>query len=110
MKKKKAKVIKKVEVTPTVAQPISKRTRLLIVGVVMLISLGILGAVSERNNHRFVSSLAEQVGLKQKTILPTETNQPQTNPQLSKEYIYAGSRQLAVEDYGIAQPNPTPTP
>jgi hypothetical protein len=84
--------------------------RLLGFGIIVLVSLGVLGAVSERNNHRFVSNIAEKVGLKQKTVQPTEINQPQTNPQLSKEYIYAGSRQLAVEDYGIAQPNPTPTP
>lgn len=32
--------------------------------------------------------------------------------QLAKEYIYAGSRMLAIEDYGVSgsNPNPTPTP
>jgi hypothetical protein len=43
---------------------------------------------------------------------PTPTPTPTGTPtlKLSKEYIYSGSRQLAVEDYGVAQPNPTPTP
>lgn len=43
---------------------------------------------------------------------PTPTPTPTGTPalKLSKEYIYSGSRQLATEDYGIAQPNPTPTP
>lgn len=31
-------------------------------------------------------------------------------PQIAKEYIHAGSRTLAVEDYGITPANPTPTP
>ena len=38
-------------------------------------------------------------------------NQPTPTLQLAKEYIYAGSRMLAIEDYGItATPSPTATP
>ena len=48
-----------------------------------------------------------------------ETKSPQAAPQLSKEYIYAGSRLLAIEEAGggatptptpTATPTPTPTP
>jgi len=35
---------------------------------------------------------------------------PSPTPQLSKEYIYAGSRLLAVEDANAPTPTPTPTP
>ena len=39
-----------------------------------------------------------------------ETKSPQAAPQLSKEYIYAGSRLLAIEEAGGgATPTPTPT-
>lgn len=30
--------------------------------------------------------------------------------QLAKEYIYAGGRMLAIEDYGVSNSTPTPTP
>jgi type II secretory pathway pseudopilin PulG len=41
---------------------------------------------------------------------PVEIAAAQTGSlQLSKEYIYAGSRMLAIEDYGISS-SPTPTP
>ena len=41
---------------------------------------------------------------------PFAETEPQTNLQLSKEYIYAGSRLLAIEEAGSGNPNPTPTP
>lgn len=40
-----------------------------------------------------------------------ESPLPTPTLQLAKEYIYAGSRMLAIEDYGITpSPSPTPTP
>lgn len=40
-----------------------------------------------------------------------EQNLPTPTWQIAKEYIYAGSRMLAIEDYGITlTPTPTPTP
>ena len=45
---------------------------------------------------------------------PFAETEPQTNLQLSKEYIYAGSRLLAIEEAGggggSGTPTPTPTP
>lgn len=89
----------------------SGRQRLLDLGIVALLTIGALGAVGEFSGEKkgIISSLAETVGLKKKAG-SAETNQPQSTPQLSKEYVYAGSRILATEDYGIAPPNPTPTP
>lgn len=39
-----------------------------------------------------------------------DTGLPTPTLQLAKEYIYAGSRMLAIEDYGVTPPPPTPTP
>jgi len=41
---------------------------------------------------------------------PFAESEPQTNLQLSKEYIYAGSRLLAIEEAGGGSGSPTPTP
>lgn len=90
----------------------SGKQKLASVGLISLLTIGALGAMNEYSGNKkgVISSLAEKVGLS-KEMPSTESLQPQTvTPQLSKEYIYAGSRQLAVEDYGIAPANPTPTP
>ncbi len=109
---KKKRLNKKVEAMETSNQPTKKRTRLLAVGMIALLTIGALGAMGEFSSKKngIISNLAETVGLKKKEVPSTENLPPQTTPQLSKEYVYAGSRMLATEDYGIAQPNPTPTP
>lgn len=91
----------------------SGRQKFLVVGIIALLAIGALGAMGEFSGKKngIISHLAETVGLKQKEVNSSETYQPQTGtPQLSKEYVYAGSRMLATEDYGIVAPNPTPTP
>lgn len=63
-----------------------------IAGVVLVLVLGVLGAISE--NYK------KSVGSHTDASLLAPVKQPvQTGtPQLSKEYIYAGSRMLAVQD------------
>ncbi|HRH40128.1 MAG TPA: hypothetical protein PKY82_00715 [Pyrinomonadaceae bacterium] len=93
---------------------LSVKQKLFSVGLMSLLTIGALGAMNEYsgNKNGIFSSVAEKVGLKSKETTTTEAIQPvQTGtPQLSKEYVYAGSRMLATEDYGIAPANPTPTP
>ena len=55
-----------------------------------------------------LSSVGTARGVEEPTELAAQTG----NLQLAKEYIYAGSRMLVIEDYGInsaATPTPTPT-
>lgn len=98
------------------AKAMSGKQKLVAFGIIVLLSLGAFGAMSSRNKNGILSNLAESVGLKEKksesqngTTL-TNLNTPNGPMQLSKEYVYAGSRMLSVEDYGIAPANPSPTP
>lgn len=88
----------------------TKRKKLLLFGLMVVFALGALGAGIKMpgSQTRVLSYLAESAGLKESSPNTATT----TNTlQLSKEYIYAGSRMLAVEDYGIASiPTITPTP
>lgn len=96
-------------------QSFTKRQKLFTIGLITLLTIGALGAgtnLLDTKDGSWLSTIAEKVGIKEKSVnvasrqlvLPTGTLQ------LSKEYIYAGSRMLATEDYGIATANPTPTP
>ena len=88
-----------------------------LIGVIALLSLGALGA-----SLKYLESDAQRVMRERSQSSPLnpteETFLSKVNPflpappapQLSKEYIYAGSRLLAVEDAGAGQGNPTPTP
>lgn len=92
----------------------SGKQKLFAIGIVALLTIGAFGAMGEFSSEKkngILSGIAETVGLKKKEATSTEGISPQTGtPQLSKEYVYAGSRMLATEDYGISVPNPTPTP
>lgn len=93
----------------------SGKQKLMAFGVIALLAIGALGAMNEFSGNKqggIISNIAETVGLKEKTKRneTASLNPPTGTPQLSKEYIYAGSRMLATEDYGIAPANPTPTP
>jgi hypothetical protein len=75
-----------------------------IAAVVLLLGLGVAGAVSEKYKHSFLSG--------NESLSNAPASQPQQpiqtgTPQLSKEYIYAGGRMLAVEDTNaqLAGPN-----
>ena len=84
--------------------------RVLIIGLFTVSSIGVLGAVDYSMGGHVFNDVAEKTGLIRK-MPAVETIQPQTaTPQISKEYIHAGSRTVAVEDYGISSANPTPTP
>jgi hypothetical protein len=86
------------------------KSRLLLVVIVIFLALGALGSglkyldesaqqeIGRRaNNKGFLNNQEQQSFLnKFNPFLPTLT--PSPTPQLSKEYIYAGSRLLAVED------------
>ena len=79
------------------------KNRIWVVGAVVLLSLGILGAgLKYLEDDARGRSLALGKGSDRKLLdsinpfLPSPT--PSPTPQLSKEYIYAGSRLLAVED------------
>jgi archaellum component FlaF (FlaF/FlaG flagellin family) len=61
--------------------------------VLLLLGLGVAGAISEKYKHSFASS-----GSPSTNAPATEPPVQTATPQLSKEYIYAGSRMLAVED------------
>lgn len=82
----------------------SGKQKLFAFGLSSLLAIGALGAMSEfsGNKNGIISNLAETVGLKKKDAgLPPQTG----TPQLSKEFVYAGSRMLSVEDNGIAPMN-----
>ncbi|NJM52593.1 MAG: hypothetical protein HC846_03860 [Blastocatellia bacterium] len=97
----------------------SIKQKFLAIGILALLSIGVLGAMGEFSSEKkggILSGLAETVGLKEKSSQTGDSvNESLTPPngtlQLSKEYVYAGSRMLATEDYGISgTPTPTPTP
>lgn len=93
------------------------KEKLIALGVVALLSIGALGAIGEFSGGKggVFSSLAETVGLKKKSNnqadkLNEGLTPPEGTLQLSKEYIYSGSRMVATEDYGVTNGTPTPTP
>lgn len=57
-----------------------------------------IGFPGEKSDKGFFSRLAEMVGINS-DLTEAAVPDPQTStPQLSKEYIYAGSRMLAIEE------------
>ncbi len=60
--------------------------------VVLLLVLGVVGAVSEKYKYSLIAGSETSTNNSAQPPVQTAT------PQLSKEYIYAGSRMLAVED------------
>jgi hypothetical protein len=92
-------------------QSLGKTERIFTIGTALLLTVGIFGAVSS-NLNLFGGSLKSQVQspMSENPNSTTQnaassqpistTNPPPTSaaPQLSKEYVYAGSRMLAVED------------
>jgi hypothetical protein len=87
----------------------SIKQKLLTVGILALLSLGALGAMGEFSDDKqggILSGIAETIGLKEKSSSKGDSlNETLTPPngtlQLSKEYVYAGSRMVATEDYGV---------
>lgn len=84
------------------------KTHWLTVGVIALVSIGAMGAglkyleqdasrvKAERNKATPLNPASEGFLAKVNPFLPAPP--PEPTPQLSKEYVYAGSRLLAVED------------
>lgn len=94
----------------------SKSKRWLVIGVIVFLSIGALGA-----GLRYLEQSAEEekrqqknpLAAKNKSLLsainpfsPSPTPSPTPLP-LSKQYIYAGSRLLAVKDAGVDTPVPS---
>jgi FG-GAP-like repeat len=92
-------------------QNLGKTERYFAVGVIALLAVGVFGAVSSNLNLFGGSSSANptvqnsgnpnsatQNATSSQPISPTNPPPTSATPQLSKEYIYAGSRMLAVED------------
>ncbi len=93
--------------------------RIVAIAVCLLLVIGALGAGGEK-----IISVFKIKNTKQETNQPAQNNGsllsalnpfvepplPTSTPQLSKEYIYAGSRMLAVEDANASAATPTPTP
>jgi F5/8 type C domain len=86
----------------------SIKQKLITVGILALLSLGALGAMGEFSDDKkggILSGIAETIGLKEKSSnkgdsLSETLTPPNGTLQLSKEYVYAGSRMVATEDYG----------
>lgn len=106
---RKKKLNKKSVAIKSVNMPNKKRFWLIAIGISLLLAIG---AMSEQSKNNFLSTVAEKVGLKEsKSATTSQPTNPLTGPlQLSKEYVYAGSRTLSVEDYGVVPANPSPTP
>jgi hypothetical protein len=94
------------------------KAHLLMVGIISFLALGVLGAslkyldedakreIAKRANNKGSISKQEQSFLnKVNPFLPDPT--PAPTPQYTKEYIYAGSRLLAVEDKNANTAPPT---
>lgn len=95
----------------------ARKQSLAVICLIAFLTLGAWGAVSaasepaQTSGWGVFSSIAELFGLtesEKETV--DQAVPPNGSMQLSKEYIYAGSRMLAIEDYGVGGSNPTPTP
>lgn len=99
-----------------VLRGIPRNQKLIIIGIIILLTIGALGATTNifsTQDGSLLASAAEKIGLKEpaKSNTSYQPANPPTGPlQLSKEYVYAGSRTLSVEDYGVVPANPSPTP
>ena len=101
----------KTESVLELVKKLTAKQKLTAAAMVGLLSIGTLGAMGELSGKEdtLVSRVGKAVGIIKPP--PPAPIPPQSGtPQLSKEYIYAGSRMLATEDYGVAPANPTPTP
>lgn len=99
----------------------TRKQSLAIICLTAFLTLGAWGAVfaasiepAPDTGWGIFSSIAELFGLaesKEETAPAESATAPNGSMQLSKEYIYAGSRMLAIEDYGLGtNATPTPTP
>jgi hypothetical protein len=84
---------------------LGKMERVFAVGIVALLSLSVFGFAYSKYEDRRMKDENSANALNATTpnaLTPNSTNAPNavttTTPTLSKEYIYAGSRMLAVED------------
>ncbi|MDQ3748273.1 MAG: hypothetical protein M3367_04530 [Acidobacteriota bacterium] len=88
--------------------------------ICLLLVMGALGAglgdkiistFSSKNTQQGTNQTAKNNGSFLSALNPfAEPSLPTATPQLSKEYIYAGSRMLAVEDANSTAATPTPPP
>ena len=69
--------------------------------VLLLLGFVVLGAWSEKYKHSFAFGNKASTDAAAAEPLSAQTN----TPQLSKEYIYAGGRMLAVEDANVQAPD-----
>lgn len=107
--------MKKQELISSIKDGKKVKMALLTLGAILLLSFGLFAQLGWLpNTDRETGERSGWLGMK------IDKNSPSSNwnpfpepappfvPNLSKEYIYAGDRMLAVEDY--AQPTPTVTP
>ena len=97
----------KTESVLELVKKLTAKQKLTAAAMVGLLSIGTLGAMGELSGKEdtLVSRVGKAVGIIKPP--PPAPIPPQSGtPQLSKEYIYAGSRMLATEDYGVAPANP----
>lgn len=92
-------------------QKICKNQKLIGLFLLVFFTIGVFGAVDNLLGGEVISDLIKNLNSKEKPVtvakpLPTPTG----TLQLSKEHVYAGSRMVTTEDYGLMPPNPTPTP
>lgn len=92
----------------------SRSTGWLGIGICLLLALGAVGAAATANrssnagNPNSDSLFGKLFPTKSTTAPAAPLPTPSPTPQLSKEYLYAGSRMLAVEDAGTATSNVQP--
>ncbi len=85
---------------------LSRNSKWLVLGIIALLSIGALGAglkYLEENARRVTENGKWKTENREQSLLDTinpfvTAPPPSPTPQLSKEYLYAGSRLLAVED------------
>ena len=94
---------------------LSRQGKLLTVGIIALLSLGATGAglkyleesaKQEKTANARMPSREQQSSLLSKVNPFVEAPPPSATPQLSKEYIYAGSRLLSVVDANAVEVSP----
>lgn len=76
-----------------------------IVAAILLLAMLVTAALSSARSVRADDEPAESLN-----VYAAEPAAQTATLKLAKEYIYAGSRMLAIEDYGLSNSTPTPTP